>query len=254
MTIRPLPVALLATLILPVTSPAPITLKYKFTQSFAQTIDLSAVGQEVQSQQVTYDAYVAVTSHDSAGGHVVRAKVDSLVPAADADPQITAVLTGALKNAVDSGFVDAQGEVSGFAAGPAGPGLKGMMQAIYPKMKKGAKPGDVWTDTTSVTDSSAGGALTRKLITSYTATAGDKWKGEATLKLVTATSMAISGSQGGAQLEGNGRSSSTLTVSRAGHTVTAVSSGDINLTANTPQAPAPLPIVKKTSSTLTLLP
>lgn len=254
MTTRPLPFALLAALILPLPSPAPITLKYKYTQSFQQTIDLSVMGQDVQSQQVTYDAYLTIATHDSAGGHAVVAKVDSIVAAPDADPVIASALMTQLKDANDSGFVDADGEVTGFGTTMASAGLKGLMQAVFPKVKTGAKPGDAWTDTTSVTDSASGGALTRNMITSYTATAGDKWKGEPTLKLATATSMSVSGMQGGAQLEGSGRNNGTWTLARSGHMVRSETSGELNLTATAPQAPAPVPIVNKTSSILVLLP
>lgn len=254
MTIRPLPLALLAALFVPTAGSAPVTLKYKFTQNFEQTIDLSVMGQDVQTQQANYDVYVTLTAQDSAGGHAVVAKVDSLVPAAGSDPMITGALTGALKNATDSGFVNAEGEASGFASGPGGASLKGLMQAIFPKVKKGAKPGDVWTDTTTTVDSAQGGAITRKSITNYTASAGDKWKGEATLKLVSTASMTISGSQGGADIDGNGHHNSTATLSRDGHLVSALSSMELDMTANTPQAPAPLPIVNKISSTATLLP
>ncbi len=255
MTTRSLSFALLATtLMLPLSGKAPTTLRYKVTQHFAQTIDLSAMGQDVQSQQATFDAYLTVTTQDSAGGHALSVKVDSVIPAADADPMVANTLIGQLKDANGSGFVDGSGEVSGFASGMGGAGLKGLVQVLYPKVRKGVKPGDKWTDTSSVTDSVPGGAVTRNVITNYTATAGDTWNGQATVKLVTASSYTIAGGQSGMSLEGNGSNNGTVTLSKAGHAVSAENSGQVNITATTPQAPAPLPIVNKTASSVVLLP
>ncbi|HET8633684.1 MAG TPA: hypothetical protein VFL88_06025 [Gemmatimonadales bacterium] len=251
---RSAPFALLAVLFLPVTSSAPITLKYKVSQHFSQTIDLTAMGGETQSGAADYDVYVTINSQDSAGGHAVAVKVDSLIPAAGADPQVAATLTAQMKDAAGSGFVDAKGKVSGFPADPKGGALRQLMQAVYPAVKKGARPGDTWSDTAAVTDSMMGGAVSRNVVTNYTASAGDKWKGESTLKLVAATSYTVSGTQSGVAVEGNGRSNGTFTVSRAGHIVSGQNSGQVNINATSPQAPMPIPIVNETTSTITLLP
>lgn len=251
---RSAPVALLAVLFLPVASNAPVTLKYKIRQHVAQTIDLTAMGGETQSGAADYDVYVTVNSQDSAGGHAVAVKVDSLIPAAGADPQVAAAVTAQMKDAEGSGFVDAEGNVSGFPSDPKGGALRQLMQAIYPSVKDGIKPGDTWSDTTAVTDSLMGGAMSRNVVTNYTASAGESWKGEATIKLVAASSYTVSGSQSGMALEGNGRTNGTFTVSRAGHIVSGQNSGQMNLSASGPQAPMPIPIMNETSSTITLLP
>ena len=251
---RPAPFALLAVLFLPVAGNAPVTLKYKVSQHFSQTIDLTAMGGETQSGAADYDVYVTISSQDSAGGHAVAAKVDSLVPAANADPQVAATLTAQMKDAAGSGFVDAEGKVTGFPADPKGGALRQLMQAIYPAVRKGAKPGDTWSDTTAATDSMLGGAVSRNVVTNYTASSGDKWKGEATLKLAAASSYTVSGSQSGVSVEGNGRSNGTYTVSRSGHIVSGQNAGQVNINATSPQSPMPIPIVNETSTTITLLP
>jgi hypothetical protein len=254
MLTRSAPLALLAVLFLPAASNAPITLKYKIRQHFSQTIDLTAAGGETQSGAADYDIYVTISSQDSAGGHAVTAKVDSLVPAAGADPQVSAAVTAQMKDAQGSGFIDAKGKAFGFPSDTKGEALRQLMQAVYPTVKAGAKPGDKWSDTTAVTDSAMGGSVQRNIVTNYTAAAGDKWNGESTLKLVTASSYTLTGSQSGLALQGNGRMNGTVTVSRAGHIVSGQNSSQVNISATTPQAPAPIPIVNETSSTITLLP
>ncbi|HET9604021.1 MAG TPA: hypothetical protein VFO96_06995 [Gemmatimonadales bacterium] len=251
---RSAPFALLAALFLPVNGNAPITLKYKVSQHFSQTIDLTAMGGEPQSGAADYDVYVTINSQDSAGGHAVAVRVDSLVPASDADPQVAATLTAQMKDAAGSGFIDARGKVTGFPADPKGGAIRQLLQVVYPTVKKGAKPGDTWSDTTAATDSMMGGAVSRNVVTNYTASPGDRWKGEPTLKLVAATSYTVSGSQSGVAVEGNGRSNGTYTVSRAGHVVSGQNTGQVNINAKSPQSPMPIPIVNETSSTITLLP
>lgn len=251
---RSAPFALLAVLFLPAPNSAPVTLKYKFTQHFSQTIDLTAMGQEPQSGGADYDIYVTVASQDSASGHALSVKVDSVVPAANSDPQVAATVTGQLKGAAGNCYIDAEGEVSGFASDPQGSALKQLVQAVYPKLRKGIKPGDAWSDTTSSVDSLMGGVVNRKMVTNYTSSAGEKWKGEPTLKLVAASSFTVSGMQSGMSLEGNGSNNGTFTVSRGGHTVSGQNAGKVNINASGPQAPMPIPIVNETSSTIILLP
>ena len=254
MLTRSAPFALLAALILPLPSNAPATLKYKIRQHFSQTVDRTAMGGKTQSTVADYDVYVTLSSQDSAGGHAVAMTVDSVVPSAGTDPQAAAAVTAQMKDAAGSGFVDAEGKVTGFGTDPKGAALRQLMQAIYPNVKQGAKPGDTWSDTTTATDSLMGGAMTRNVVTNYTASAGESWNGQSTLKLVTASSYTLSGSQTGMTLDGNGRTSGTFTVSRAGHVVSAQNSGQINISASGPQAPMPIPIMNETSSTITLLP
>lgn len=251
---RSAPFALLAVLFLPLAGNAPVTLKYKISQHFSQTIDLTAMGGEPQSGAADYDVYVTINSQDSAGGHAVALTVDSVVPAANSDPQVASTVTAGLMGAAGSGFVDGDGEVAGFSGDAKGKALKGLAQAVYPKVKKGVKAGDKWTDTTSAVDSLMGGAITRKTITNYTSSEGTKWKGESTLQLVAASSYSVTGTQSGMSLDGNGRNNGTFTVARAGHTVSGQSAGQVNINATGPQAPMPIPIVSETSSTITLLP
>jgi hypothetical protein len=251
---RSAPFALLAVLLVPVTGTAPITLKYKISQHYSQIVDLTALGQDPQTNAADYDVYTTVVSQDSAGGHAVSVTVDSVVPAANADPQVAAALTSSLKGAAGAGFVAADGEVSGFTGDAKGTALKGLAQAVYPKIRMGTKPGDKWADTSSAVDSVPGGAMTRNTVTNYTSAAGDSWKGEPTLKVQAAASYTVNGSQTGLTVSGNGTINGTFTVSRAGHTVSGQNSGKASVTASGAQAPMPIPIENETSSTITLLP
>lgn len=251
---RSAPFALLAVLVLPVTGNAPVTLKYKVSQHFSQTIDLTMMGQEAQTNTADYDSYVTVVSSDSAGGHAVTVTVDSIISAPGSNPQIVEALTSQLKGATGSGYVNGSGDASGFATSVQGGALKVLAQAVYPKVKQGAKPGDTWADTASTVDSAMGGSVTRHVITNYSSAAGDSWKGQPTMKLQAASSFTLSGSQGGASLEGNGSNKASFMVARAGHTVSGQNSGKVNLNATTPQAPMPIPLVNETSTTITLLP
>ena len=251
MRIRALPLAMLAALVVPTTGSAPTVLKYKITQTFEQTIDLTALGQDPQSSQTKYDIFVTATSQDSAGGHALAIKVDSVVADPSGDAALATALTSQIKDAAGSGFVDGAGKVSGFAESA---GIKNLAQAVYPELKSGAKPGDTWADTTSQVDSMQGGTMNRKTITNFTASAGDSWKGQSTLKLAGQSSYSVDGAQNGASFNGNGHATINLTVSRAGHTISGQNASELDLMATSPQAPMPIPITNKTSSAVTLLP
>jgi hypothetical protein len=254
MRIRALPLAMLAVLVVPTTDSAPIVLKYRMTQTFEQTVDLTAVGQDPQVTSATYDLYVTASAHDSAGGHAISVKVDSVVPAAGSDANMVSMLTATLNNAEGAGFIDAEGEAVGFPPAGSTANVKSLAQAIYPQFKAGAKPGDVWSDTTETVDTLQGGSMNRKMVTNFTASAGAAWQGEATLKVVSQSSYTVNGGQSGATFTGNGSSSMDVTVAHAGHAVSGQNSTKLDIMLTSPQAPMPIPVTNKTTSAVTLLP
>ena len=121
---RSAPFALLAVLFLPVTGNAPVTLKYKVSQHFSQTIDLTMMGQEPQTNTADYDSYVTIVSADSAGGHALTVTVDSIISAPGSNPQIVDALTAQLKGASGSGYVNGAGDASGFPTSVQGGALR----------------------------------------------------------------------------------------------------------------------------------
>ena len=83
---------------------APTTLKYRIVQRMEQTIDASAMGQGEQKVMMGYSAYLTVELDDSASGHTVSVKVDSLRTDADAEPTFAAMLSQS-DGASGSGFI-----------------------------------------------------------------------------------------------------------------------------------------------------
>lgn len=252
MTTRPLSFALLAGLLLPLNAPAPTTLKYKVTQSLSQTVDATALGGGVQDLDATFDVFFTLTYSDSADVRAVSGTVDSVVPRAGANEQMLAQVNSQLKGASGSGYIDTEGKVKGFESGTA-LSVRGLVQAVFPKVKKGAKPGDDWTDTTTSVDTTPAGTTTRNVTAHFTAAPGDSWNGKPTLKVTASSSYTISGTVQAGALEGNGNQTATFSLAPAGHVIHAESQDNSNLSLTISQSPEPVPIVSKNSSVVTLL-
>jgi hypothetical protein len=64
--------------LLGIAGPAPVSTKYKIETKIETTIDLSAMGQGTQQQNVSQSAFISIAMSDTAGGKVVHVVIDSL--------------------------------------------------------------------------------------------------------------------------------------------------------------------------------
>ena len=92
-----------------------------------------------------------------------------------------------------------------------------MVHSFFPRVKAGAKPGDSWTDTTTVRDESGGNNLTNVVVTTYTAAGSETQAGVAAVKLDAKSSSTVSGTMqtpqtGTMEVEGTTTTTGTLFV------------------------------------------
>lgn len=233
---------------------APRTLKYRIVQTTQQSIDASAAGQGEQKVRVGYIAFVTVTVDDSAGGRSVRATVDSISADSAADANFVAPILTA-KGASGTGFVDATGKLTGFettdTTQTARMGtLRGLVGALFPKVKAAAKAGDTWTDTTETTDSTGPAPSTRRAVTSYKASAGTA----KAVKFDLNASYSIAGSaQNGLVYEGTGKSAASFQRTLQGDLVDGSFSDNSDLSLTHPSLPEPMPMANVSTVSIALL-
>lgn len=237
---------------------APTTLKYKIVQRMEQTIDASAMGQGEQKVAMGYSAYLTVVVDDSAGGRTVRGTVDSLIPDADAEPTITAVLNRS-KGASGSAFIGPDGKLTNFAEKSAdstggGTALRGLLHSLFPTVKPNAKAGDTWTDTTATSDTANGMPTSRRSIVTYKATEGSAVGSDKTMKLdVTGTYSVGGANDAGVAFEGTGTQTGTFQRSTQGFLVDGTFNDNANMSFSVPQSAEPIPMSTVSAVTITLL-
>jgi hypothetical protein len=187
------------------------TTRYQVTQRMEQEVDASSVGGPKQAMVVKTTSFIAVTLTDSASGKAMKVVVDSvradsLPPGLPADSLIKKA-----KGAIFTGFVDASGKVTDLKGG--GESLQGLqmeslLRDMYPRVRKGIKTGDAWTDTTTTNNKIGGGEMSARTITNYKAGANETVAGLKATRLDANFSSVIAGSQatagGSADIEGTG--------------------------------------------------
>jgi hypothetical protein len=242
-------------LMLPVPGIArPVTLKYRIAQTTEQTVDATAAGGGEQKVRIGYVAFLTVVMDDSAGGKAVRATVDSISTDSTVDPAISGPILSA-RGATGAGYVDAAGKLNGFESADTGQAiqmgtLRGLVTALFPKVKATAKAGDTWTDTTETTDSVGPGPSSRRAITSYTATAG----AAKALKVDYTSSYSIAGSApNGVVYEGTGRNVASFQRSEDGFMMDGTFNDNANMSFTVPQSPEPIPMSTVSAVTIALL-
>ena len=233
---------------------APVTLKYRIAQKTEQTIDASAMGQGEQKVNIGYTAFVTVILNDSASGRSVRAVVDSIAPDSGVMPQFSTPLMSA-KGATGAGFLDATGTLQGFKQtgdtnSVRGNTLRGLVTSLFPKMKRAAKAGDSWTDTTETSDTTSGTPVTRRSVTNYKASAGSA----KALKIDATGSYSLAGAgENGVAFEGTGKSTASFHRASEGYIMDGSFNDNADLSLTIPQAPAPVPVANVSTITITLL-
>ena len=198
--------------------PAPVATRYKVEIKGETTIDLSVLGAPVQAQTANLSAWMLVRLSDSAGGKAIYLKVDSLT--FDGTAAVTRESLDSARGGEIRGFVNAANRVSDLSANNSSTLLgqiQVMVHTLFPRVKAGAKPGDTWTDTTTVHDESGGNNLTNVVVTTYTAAGTETRAGVAAGKLDTKSSSTVTGTMqspqtGTMEVEGTSTMSGTLFV------------------------------------------
>ena len=198
MTIRPLIAASLTVVTLAAWSPSepPAVKRYRIDVKNTQTIDLSALGQGEQKNEINTTGFVTVTTADSAGGRALTAVLDSLV-LGEGSPIPAEVAAGA-KGTTWHGYQASNGKLGELKAtteNPVAAGLESLIRYLFPPVKPGTREGATWTDTT---ESNTQSGLSVRTVTNYAASAG-MLDGAKVLQVAGASSLAMSGTQEGPQ-------------------------------------------------------
>lgn len=210
-----------AVLILPSSTRAPTTTKYRIDQSLSQEIDATAAGGTKESIAFSTSSFITVRLADSAGGKVMRVVIDSL-RGDSATPIPPAVLDSA-RGAEFRGFVEKSGKLSGLKpVGGTGAAtqVQGLLSDFFPWVKTGLKVGESWTDTTARVNSLGADSVTVRRVTAYKA-AGNETRGARKATLVQeAFTSSVAGTQptpsGPARIEGGGSGQGTYYVGSDG--------------------------------------
>lgn len=236
----------------------PAKMRYRVDQTIEQAVDASAIGGGQQEQRFSVSTFLSVTLTDTTGGgKVVAAVVDSMQ--ADSAPVPKAVLDSARGTPLH-GLLDATGHVSDVKAlrdTPLAPQLMDIVSHLYPGLRTGLKVGDGWTDTTQTSNAVGGGTLMVSRITTYKATGTEQRRDGKAMKVETAFTSNVSGTQqtpaGPAQIQGSGSGTGAHYVATDGRYLGGGYSMTTKLTLAGSFAPQPLPVtLTETFAVITL--
>ncbi len=235
----------------------PASTKYRVDYKSHQIVDLSPFGQGEQRQSFGWSSFLKITLTDTAGGRTMHAVVDSI--SVDSGSQIPAGVFDSVKGAAWLGFVSPEGRVSGLKMverREGGEQLQGVLASFYPRVKKGAKVGDKWTDTLDVARESGNSTMSTRTVTNYTLSGTETRAGSKALRIDAAFSLAQTGvvesPQGAVNLDGTGTGTGSYYVATDGRFLGGSSTTKADITAVVPSAPSPIAI--KDSSTITVTP
>jgi hypothetical protein len=237
--------------------PAPQTTRYKIETRSEQIVDLSAVGQGEQRNDIALVNYFTVTLNDTAGGKTVHAVMDSIIKA-DTNPIPAQGVLDSARGRTWHGLIDADGRLSGVKrmdSGPAGGG--DLLTNFFPRVKRGAKVGDNWTDTSETTSTEAEQSITTHTVTNYRVTGTETHAGARALRIETAFSLSQTGeinSPGGSLgVDGTGTGTATYFVSEDGRYLGGTSTVSSDLQITTAQLPEPIPIKATNTATVSII-
>jgi hypothetical protein len=252
----------LGVLVLRPADPARSTTKHYFELKSEQVVDLSVFSQPNQVVTLDLKAWVATTLTDSAGGKVVHVIVDSLRAISSA-PQFTPAMADSAKGGMVHGFVDPSGRVKNLTSTPAANQLliavQGIVNGIFPRIKKGANAGDRWTDTTEIVNKEGGNNTTIKLMLNYTAAGTETVAGVPAIKVTATSTSVISGTAENAMagtmvVEGTGVGNGTFWIGADGRFLGGDLSSTLDQKLTITGAPAPIPVKVTQQLKVTALP
>jgi hypothetical protein len=238
---------------------APRTTRYRVETKVEQVVDLTALGQSEQKNNLEVVNFLTISFNDTSGGQTVHAVLDSIVkPAANPLPE-----QGSLDSARGStwhAILSPDGKLSDVKrvdtanTAPVGD----VITNFFPRVKQGAKVGDQWTDTSETTSDQGGQSLTTRTVTNYSVTGTETRNGARALKVETAFSLSQTGEilQAGQTLsvEGTGSGTATYYVTQDGRYLGGMSTTNAELQITAASIPAPIPVQVKNMVTVTTLP
>lgn len=240
---------------------ASTTTKYHFTLKSETTVDLSVVGAPTQVTNIGLNAWVAMTLTDSAGGKVVHVIIDSL-KAETTVPQITPATVDSARGGMVHAWVDPSGHIKNATATPGGNPLlasvQGVVNAMFPRVKAGTKPGDHWVDTTEVNNAGEGNNTKVKLVLNYSAAGNETVAGLPALKVTATSTSTVTGTMenpmaGTMEVEGSGTGTGTFFVGNDARFLGGELASTINQKLKIAMAPAPIPVVTIQSLSVSLV-
>jgi hypothetical protein len=227
------------------TPPAPR--RYRISVKTTQTVDLSGLGGGEQKNTAGFAMYVAVSIDGAGAARTVQMVIDSMV--LDSLSQIPKEMAAAVGGTRWSGALDPKGRIADFKqlgdTSAAGAALLMGLRNLLPAAPPGRKPGDQWSDTTDLADKINGGEIATRTVTSFVA-AQETVEGQKALKVATASSSSISGTQPiqgqDAAIEGTATGTSTWFFAGDGILLSSTTHQEQQLTLAGGFAPQPIPI------------
>ena len=238
---------------------APKTTKYKVETKAENVADLSALGQGEQKTTIGVVNYLTITLDDTTGGQTVHAVLDSIIKAdSNALPEQSAL--DSARGRTWHGLLTPEGKVTNVVrsdssnSGPVGE----IITTFFPRVKRGAKVGDQWTDTTEVVTDQAPQLVTTKTITNYSVTGTETRNGARVMKIEAAFSQAqtgeISAPGGTLNIEGTGQGTATYYVTADNRYLGGNSTTHSDLQITSDQLPEPIPVKSTNTVTVSVLP
>ena len=237
----------------------PRTTRYRIETQVEQVIDLSAVGQAEQRNNLTLANFLTITFDDTVGGQTIHAVLDSIVKLSDGPVPEQDSLDKA-RGRTWHALLAADGKVSDVKRVDSSSSgqVSDLLTNFFPRVRPGAKVGDQWTDTTESTSSEEGQSLTTRTVTNYSVTGTETRNGARALKVESAFSLAQTGeiNQGGQSLsvDGSGTGTGTYFVTQDGRYLGGTSTTSAELQITAAAIPAPIPVQVKNTVTVTTLP
>jgi hypothetical protein len=160
------------------------------------------------------------------------------------------------------GYLDGEGKVKQLTASPANSlfvgQVQGMVQGLFPKLKRGARPGDTWADTIEVVNNAGGNNTVIKSYIRYTAGGPDPVAGVPAMKLNSTTQSTVVGTidnpmTGTMEVEGTGTGTSILHVGLDGRLLGLNASNTVDQKLKVSVAPTPIPVKTVQTLVITLL-
>lgn len=238
---------------------APRTTKYRIESKVEQVIDLTALGQAEQRNNLELVNFLTITFNDTTGGQTVHAVLDSITKSASSPVPEQAQLDSA-RGRTWHALLAPDGKLSGLKRvdSTSTGQVSDLLTSFFPRVKPGAKVGEQWTDTTEATSDQEGQSLTTRTVTNYSVTGTETINGARALKIATAFSLAQTGEldQGGQTLsiEGTGSGTSTYYVTQDGRYLGGTSTTNAELQITAASIPAPIPVQVKNTTTVSILP
>lgn len=233
---------------------APSTTHYRIDIARDQTVQLSVLGQPDRTQHLTTAAFVTVALADSAGGHTVGFLIDSIQ--VDSSLGIPKAVVDSTRGADATTFLSATGvpsEITPHKTAPLASGIFPLLHHLYPRIKGGAKVGSSWTDTLAFTSKQGTAAVDVKMVANWVVMGNETKDGQPTQKVQEAYSISQSGQitnpQGTLTLAGSGTGAATYWVTADGRLIGQQLAESLSSTLSSPDLPAPLPVISKTTVT-----